>query len=227
MSIQNKKPRWAASLALLAVSCSLVAQTRPPIVGYWVDGSGQIVKNSWGECWRTGSWTPALALPECDPGLVPKPAPMAAPAPAAVPAPAPQPEAKPVVNWQTLITRKPIVLEGAHFAVDSRQLLPGAHAQLDQLVSESRDHPLINFEVTGYTDSTGSPAYNLKLSQDRADSVKAYLVERGVAASRIGTKGYGEEKPIADNNTAAGRAQNRRVEIRYTDEVQTTVPVAR
>jgi OOP family OmpA-OmpF porin len=65
----------------------------------------------------------------------------------------------------------------------------------------------------------------LPLPQARAESVKAYLVSQGVAASRISTQGYGEESPIADNNTFEGRAQNRRVEIRYTDKVETRVRV--
>jgi len=67
--------------------------------------------------------------------------------------------------------------------------------------------------VTGYTDSTGSDKYNQKLSEKRADSVKAHLVKKGVAADRIVTKGMGKANPVGDNKTKAGRAQNRRVEI--------------
>lgn len=230
----NKKSLLAASIALLGASGSLMAQPQPPIIGYWVDSGNRIVKNTWGECWRTSSWTPALAVAECDPALVPKlapapepkpapaPAPVAAPAPVVAPPPPPPP---PVETYKTVIDEKPIRLEGANFATGSSKLLPGAHAKLDEVVQQSKDHAEINFEVSGYTDNVGSANSNVRLSQARADAVKAYLVGKGVAASRISTRGFGEENPIADNGTADGRAQNRRVEIRYTDKVQTRVRV--
>ena len=68
-------------------------------------------------------------------------------------------------------------------------------------------------EVAGYTDSTGTEKYNLALSQRRAESAKAYLEKKGVAAKRITAKGYGETNFVADNKTAAGQAQNRRIEF--------------
>ena len=71
--------------------------------------------------------------------------------------------------------------------------------------------------MQGFTDSIGSEAYNLKLSQRRADSVRQYLVDKGVPASRLDAVGKGEGSPIADNATAEGRAQNRRVVLRRTD----------
>jgi len=235
MSTLNKKNLLVASMALLGASGSLMAQTQPPVIGYWVDSSSRIVKNTWGECWRTSSWTPALAVAECDPGLVPKaaPAPEPKPAPAPPPAPVAAPAPPPVVvpppppaeTYKTVITEKPIRLEGANFATGSSKLLPSAYAKLDEVVSQSKEHPEISFEVSGYTDNVGSANSNVRLSQARADAVKAYLVGKGVAASRIGTRGFGEENPVADNGTADGRAQNRRVEIRYTDKVETKVRV--
>lgn len=226
MRTLNKKPLWAASIALLGVS-SLNAQSQAPTIGYWVDSSNRIVKNSWGECWRTSSWTPALAVAECDPDLIPKvaPAPPPPPPPVAEPAPPPPPPPPPPPVYKTVITEKPIVLEGANFATGSSRLLPAAHAKLDEVVQQSKDHPEINFEVSGYTDSVGSAQSNVRLSQARAEAVKAYLVSQGVAASRINTYGFGEEKPIVGNDTAEGRAQNRRVEIRYTDKLETRVRV--
>jgi len=71
----------------------------------------------------------------------------------------------------------------------------------------------LRLEIQGHTDNVGAPAANLKLSQDRAAAVKAYLVQGGVAAARLTTSGLGDTKPVADNRTDAGRAENRRVEL--------------
>jgi len=233
MNNLKSKSSLVVGIVMLGMSGTVVAQTLPANYGYWVDSRGIIVKNSYGECWRAGYWTPALAVVECDPSLVPKAAPMpepeAAPAPAPAPViapPPPPPPAPPPETWKTSILEKQIRLEGANFATGSSRLLPGASAKLDEVVNQSKDHPEIGFEVSGYTDSTGNAQSNVRLSQARADAVKNYLVGKGVADSRISTRGFGEENPIADNKTAEGRATNRRVEIRYTDkeEIRVRVP---
>lgn len=74
-----------------------------------------------------------------------------------------------------------------------------------------KKHPRLKVEIQGHTDSTGSPAYNLKLSQRRADSVRDYLLSQGVPEDQLQTKGYGQTQPVATNKTAEGRAKNRRV----------------
>jgi OOP family OmpA-OmpF porin len=74
-------------------------------------------------------------------------------------------------------------------------------------------HPELKFEIGGHTDSDGDNAYNLKLSQQRADAVKQQLISQGIDASRFTTKGYGSSKPIADNTSPEGKANNRRVEF--------------
>lgn len=84
---------------------------------------------------------------------------------------------------------------------------------LDQIVKVLNEYKSSRFTVEGHTDSTGNKARNQVLSQERADAVKAYLVEKGISPSRLETKGYGQEKPIASNKTAQGRTLNRRVEI--------------
>ena len=89
-------------------------------------------------------------------------------------------------------------------------------ALLNDVASAMTDHPKITVEVQGHTDSQGDDAFNLKLSQGRAESVRTYLIKKGVSADRMAPKGYGENVPIADNRTADGRSQNRRVEFVIT-----------
>jgi outer membrane protein OmpA-like peptidoglycan-associated protein len=88
---------------------------------------------------------------------------------------------------------------------------------LNDVAQALTDNPKIKVEVQGHTDSIGDDNFNLKLSQKRAESVKAYLVKRGIDAGRMDPKGYGENVPIADNRTDAGRSQNRRVEFVITE----------
>ncbi|MBR6673957.1 MAG: OmpA family protein, partial [Mailhella sp.] len=99
-------------------------------------------------------------------------------------------------------------------------LRPGLNAELDRVAQVLAAYPQTTLLVAGHTDSTGSEEYNMKLSQQRADSVKNALVLRGVAAQRISAVGYGEGQPIADNDTEFGRQQNRRVEVRINPTAQ-------
>lgn len=99
------------------------------------------------------------------------------------------------------------------FAVDSSDVTPGARAKLRDLGQVLNRHPRTVIEVIGHTDSTGSDEYNLNLSRRRAMSVADELVAGGVAPARLTTRGMGESMPIASNSDAAGRQQNRRVEI--------------
>jgi OOP family OmpA-OmpF porin len=126
------------------------------------------------------------------------------------------PEAKPAAPPpKTEVTTEQIKLrEKVEFETDSAKLLPSSHPVLDEVVEVMKAHPEIeHVRVGGHTDSTSTPEHNLKLSDDRAASVKQYLVEHGIASERLSSKGYGQTRPIADNGTEEGRAQNRRVEI--------------
>lgn len=116
-----------------------------------------------------------------------------------------------VVRWGDNITLD--MPGGVTFGFDSAALNPQFHAVLDKVAATLADYNQTVVQVAGHTDSTGSRSYNLQLSQRRADSVKAYLVSRGVPAARLQTVGAGPDHPVADNGTEAGRAQNRRVEI--------------
>lgn len=106
------------------------------------------------------------------------------------------------------------VLKGVNFEIDSDRLRPDAKAILDTLVETLKSQPGMKVEIAGHTDSTGSEAYNLKLSDRRAASVRQYLVDHGIPADQVSSKGYGESQPMADNATVEGRELNRRVEWR-------------
>lgn len=116
---------------------------------------------------------------------------------------------------------------GVTFPVDSTSISPSFQATLDKIAASLLEYPNSLIDVYGHTDSTGSDQYNLDLSQRRADAVANYLVMRGVSRARIRTAGYGERYPVADNTTEAGRAANRRVEIRITPVSQEDVQAAK
>ncbi len=103
-----------------------------------------------------------------------------------------------------------------NFGFDSSDLTPAAKANLDKLAQVLKNNMDTNINIYGHTDSKGTDAYNLSLSERRAAAVKNYLVSQGVSASRMFTMGVGEREPIASNDTDAGRAENRRVEFAIT-----------
>ena len=110
-------------------------------------------------------------------------------------------------------TEKVSFAADAFFDFDKTALKPEGKAKLDDLADKVKG---LNLEVViavGHTDSVGSDAYNDKLSVKRSEAVKAYLADKGIDASKIYTEGKGEKQPVADNKSADGRAQNRRVEI--------------
>ncbi len=104
-----------------------------------------------------------------------------------------------------------ITLEGVNFAFNKADLTDESRPVLDAVADGLKKHPRVKVEIQGHTDSVGKPAYNLKLSQRRAESVRAYLVSDGVSTDQLEAKGYGLTQPVADNKTDEGRAKNRRV----------------
>ncbi|HFC54178.1 MAG TPA: OmpA family protein [Gammaproteobacteria bacterium] len=106
-----------------------------------------------------------------------------------------------------------ITLHGVNFVTGSDKLLPESRAVLDGVAETLIKHPEMRVEVAGYTDSTGSRAFNERLSYRRAKMVRSYLITKGVAPDNLTAKGYGPADPVASNSTAEGRAQNRRVEL--------------
>lgn len=103
--------------------------------------------------------------------------------------------------------------EGVLFEYDRAELKPGAMRNLEPLLTFLREHPDRALLIEGYTDSTGSDAYNIELSQRRAEAVKSFLISNGISADRVLARGYGESYPVTTNDTEAGRQQNRRVEV--------------
>lgn len=150
----------------------------------WVSATGEVWKNSTGLCWQDAFWTPATADPRC----------------------VEQQAASPVSD-------KVVFNADTFFDFDKFNLKPEGRQLLDQVAQQIQTINLETVIAVGYTDSIGSDAYNLGLSERRANAVKAYLVSKGVPADRIYTEGKGKADPIASNATAAGRAKNRRVEI--------------
>jgi outer membrane protein OmpA-like peptidoglycan-associated protein len=106
------------------------------------------------------------------------------------------------------------------FDTNKSTLTAGAKANLDKLVPVFKEYGDTNIEIFGYTDNTGKPEYNLTLSGQRAASVKAYLISKGISSGRFKTSGLGIADPIASNDTAEGRTQNRRVEFAITANVK-------
>ncbi|MBD9423988.1 OmpA family protein [Pseudomonas sp. PDM15] len=99
------------------------------------------------------------------------------------------------------------------FATDSADIASSFYSPLNNLATSFRQYNQNSIEIVGHTDSTGNHAYNMSLSQRRAQSVANYLMAQGVDASRLSTRGAGPDQPVASNATADGRAQNRRVEV--------------
>lgn len=151
--------------------------------GHWTSADQQVWRNGSGQCWKSGDWTPAMAIEQCDPDLVKKPTRTAPPAPAVKPAPA----AKTLTITSTQL-----------FAFNKSNLSSEAKTRLDREVLARLDEfATIRFiNVYGHSDRIGSARYNQKLSERRANAVKAYLVSQGVPAAKIETYGYGKTAPV-------------------------------
>jgi OOP family OmpA-OmpF porin len=123
---------------------------------------------------------------------------------------------------------EPVITEAAKMGVDTfakailfntgrASFKSGVSKQIDGMLAIMNEFPKAEFDIKGYTDSTGSASNNLKLSEKRANAVRNYLISKGIAASRLIAKGYGEDAPIDSNKTRAGRSNNRRVEVKVSN----------
>jgi len=185
----NKPSKIALALAIAAFSASgaVSAQT----IDNWQNSSGNVWMNGTNElCWRNNFWTPATGIAGCDGVPVAQQTEVVAPT-----------ATKVVLNADTF------------FDFDKDTLKPEGRQVLDQVASQATSINLETLIAVGHTDSIGSEQYNQGLSERRANSVKQYLVGKGIDPNRIYTEGKGELQPVASNATREGRAQNRRVEI--------------
>jgi OOP family OmpA-OmpF porin len=153
--------------------------------------------------------------PEAQPAPPPAPVPAPKPPPPPEPKPrAPEPEKpKPAPEKPKPVAEKVTFAADVLFDFDKAVIKPEGKSKLDDISNKVRG---INLEVViaiGHADSIGSDAYNQRLSVRRSESVKAYLVSKGIEPNRVYTEGKGEKQPVADNKTRDGRAKNRRVEI--------------
>jgi OOP family OmpA-OmpF porin len=218
----------------VGVSTGVAAQANPTNSGYVLSATAppdnNVVRNGAGNlCWRTGYWTPAMAIVECDPDLVPKPAPAPAPAPVvAPPPPPPPPPAPPPAPAPAPQVQKITLASKALFDFDKAVLKPEGMAAIDsEIIAKLKDVQKLELVlVTGHTDRIGTQAYNQKLSERRADAVRNYLVSKGVAKDKIETLGMGKTQPVpgvtctmtAMKELIACLAPNRRVEVEVKGE---------
>ena len=173
--------------ALLGSAVSALAQA-PGVdmkgtVAYVIDQRGYVAKSGTGLCWRTGYWTPAQAIAECDPDLVKKEAPAAAEA-----AKAAAPGVKPAAEKITLSA-------DALFDFDKATLRPEGKSKLDEFADKAKQIKLEVIIAVGHADRFGTDKYNQKLSERRAAAVKDYLVSKGIDANRVYTEGKGKTQP--------------------------------
>jgi outer membrane protein OmpA-like peptidoglycan-associated protein len=151
--------------------------------------------------------------------LPPPPPPEPAPPPPP-PSPAPPPTCVAPAGFQMdancRIIEQTLVVRAVDFEFNSAELTSPARQTLDEVAASLVKQPELKVEIQGYTDSTGSADYNLHLSQKRAQSVRTYLISKGVNPAGLTAKGFGKANPIATNATTEGRAQNRRVAFQVT-----------
>jgi OOP family OmpA-OmpF porin len=200
-----------AGIALLAVSASSGAGQ----AGYAASSDDRIVTTDSGNCVQTDSWNSTLSLPECDPALAARLEAERLAAEAETRRAAELAALQAKVDQPTLIRLSDE--DKVAFAFNSATLTAQSERELSQVLDAvSHYDQLDTVQVTGHTDSVGTETYNQALSERRAQRVKDFLVARGLDARRITVRGVGETQPVADNRTGAGRAQNRRVDIRIS-----------
>ncbi|MDR2625248.1 MAG: OmpA family protein [Zoogloeaceae bacterium] len=190
--------------ALLAGIGVTAAQAQERV--YVIDQRGNVATSGAGLCWRTGYWTPAAAAQDpagcqCDRDIVPA---GSCEAPVAVtPRPTPEPAPRPSSGKVTLAA-------DALFDFNKAVLRPEGKAKLDDVVAQSSEIQLEVIVAVGHTDRIGGDNYNQRLSEKRANTVKQYLIDKGIEANRIYTEGKGETQPVTGDECGKLGAENGR-----------------
>jgi OOP family OmpA-OmpF porin len=238
-----KKLSLSVAASTLALSFSAVAQDQLPTEAFLgAPSNGRVVMDTYGNCVRTMQWSPDKEIVGC--GKKPAPVALAAPPaprtpPVLVPAPPPAPvvaappppppvaapiapvAVAPAAAPKTKPMRNVTIGGDAFFDVNKASFRKEAQPELDKFAEQVRRVSAVDaVQITGHTDSTGATDYNQKLSEQRAATVKDFLVKNGVDPSKITILGMGERQPLADNGTKEGRAKNRRVEVMVKGMVQ-------
>jgi len=190
---------------LLSIGASVQAQT-PGVdmkgtVGYVIDQRGYVAKSGTGLCWRTGYWTPAMAIAECDPDLV---------------------ATKEAGKTGTVDGKKPEKIKvtlaaDALFDFDKAVLRPEGKAKFDKLVQDIKGISLEVIIAVGHADRFGTDKYNQKLSEKRAEAVKAYLVSKGIEANRVYAEGKGKKQPVTKADQCKGGKSKKVIECLQPD----------
>ncbi len=193
--LMNTHLSQALLAAALGLSVTAASAQVPNNDGYLFDTRGLVAKSGFGLCWKTTRWTPAMAIAECDPELVKKPE-AAKPAQAATPKPAAQ---------------KVTLAADALFDFDKAVLRPEGKAKLDDVTGKLKGMKLEVIIAVGHTDRIGSDKYNQKLSEKRAEAVKAYLVGKGVEPNRVYTEGKGEKQPVTGDKCGKSEKKSKKL----------------
>jgi OOP family OmpA-OmpF porin len=211
--------RLAIAAALAALGSAALAQPAPPTSGYVTDSSRQGARGAFGQCVITGYWSPALAEEPCHStaraSLAPPPVVRAEPAPVVKPEPLAQaaPQPAPIVAAPPKPVLEKVTLSSdVLFEFGKSALRPQGQQKLDELAGRIGDANVEEIVAVGHADRIASDDYNQKLSEERANAVKVYLIDKGMSPDLVKAEGKGESQPVTDcRRMGAERASNRKL----------------
>ncbi len=211
-------PRIAIAAALAAIGGTAAAQTNPApsTSGYVQDSTRQITRGAFGQCVITGFWNPALAEEPCDPtpraSLEPVPVVKAEPAPVVKPEPLAQAAPPPAPVAPRPVLEKVTLSSDVLFEFGKASLRPEGQQKLDELAGRLGDAQVEEVVAVGHADRIASEDFNQKLSEERANAVKVYLVDKGITPEVVKAEGKGESQPVSEcRKMGAERASNRKL----------------